>query len=72
LFLWLAEILLECIRNSEVNKMGVNNLAVVTGPVLAREDTENPLTALIYTGQAVDIMQRYLNSRIEETLLKKE
>jgi len=44
----------------------------VTGPVLAREDTENPLTALIYTGQAVDIMQRYLNSRIEETLLKKE
>jgi len=61
---WLLDFLAEVARNSEVNKMTSQNLAIVIAPNLYDINTPNPMEGLILSQKCAQFLNHVLNSRM--------
>jgi len=61
---WLLNFLADIARNSPVNKMSSQNLAIVIAPNLYDISTPNPMEGLILSQKCAQFLNHVLNSRI--------
>jgi len=61
---WLLDFLVNIARNSDVNKMTSQNLAIVIAPNLYDISTPNPMEGLILSQKCAQFLNHVLNSRI--------
>jgi len=61
---WLLDFLVQVARNSELNKMSSQNLAIVIAPNLYDIATPNPMEGLILSQKCAQFLNHVLNSRI--------
>jgi len=62
---WLLDFLVTISRNSEVNKMTAQNLAIVVAPNLYDISTPNPMEGLILSQKCAQFMYQLLSQRIK-------
>jgi len=64
LLAWLLDFLADIARNSSVNKMSSQNIAIVVAPNLYDISTPNPMEGLILSQKCAQFLNHVLNSRI--------
>ena len=67
ILLWLLDLMSDVVKNSEVNKMSAENMAIVMSPNLFSVNTENPMFAMEWTQKVALFTTMALKARLRYT-----